>query len=297
MTGGEPLAPPSPVPWPLPSPDGPTDLTLGALIAAAWASRRDRRWDTIWQAFFALIVTVGWAVAVTGGMVCGMAVVRGRSSVWAGLACFVLWTVANSLIGFRLSAGLAENAIRRVRAPASKSRPLFTDWGGRLAICCLPLTVIAATAIPLPIAFAVWRGEGQEAAMILTGLASLTIPAAFFAAFWPVAILIKDRSDLAGWPPLPAAWRAAEGVRGPCAAAGLLAYAILVWPLGLLWAGAMFAADSPLVWGTFGVGVAVWPFTTPLAFLLLAHAHDRLSRMNAAADPACYVPGEPALPA
>jgi len=97
---------------------------------------------------------------------------------------------------------------------------------------------------------------------------------------------------LTGLRPLIAAWRACEGVRGAATAAGLFAYALLAWPIGLFLGGTLLSPQSPVPFFTLGATVVVWPFTAPPAFLLLAHAFDRMVRLEAAAEAdAGYRPG------
>ncbi|QDT17967.1 hypothetical protein [Alienimonas californiensis] len=97
------------------------------------------------------------------------------------------------------------------------------------------------------------------------------------------AALADGPTDLTLGTLLSAAWRFADGVRAEATAAGLLAYTLLAWPLGLFLGGALVAPNSPVPFLTLEATVLLRPFATPLAFLLLAHAHDRIARLEGAA--------------
>ena len=256
--------------------DGPTDLTLGSLVAAAWESW-ERRWSRfIGGGYVAELVTGAWALAMSCCVSCFAPF--GPGSAGAAVAMVALWVVSVAAVGFRTAAGLIDEAVRTVREPSPKVAPIFVPWGGRLAACGVLPTVVATTAIMLPLLAAEWAGTGFEAAGIAAGVALLIVPAALFVAFWPAAYLIPDREELAGLRPLAAAWEAAEGDRGAFAAAGLVAYASLAWPVWLFVAGALLFPRFPTPLVTLGGAFLVWPWTAPPAFLLLAHAHDRAER-------------------
>ncbi|MFH5803898.1 hypothetical protein [Alienimonas sp. DA493] len=268
------------------APDGPTNLTLGALAAAMWSSYRERLPGFALTTLAAVLLTGGWSFALLVLLALLLTTRDVRFSPATALAVGTLWGVGVSAVGFRTVAGLVDHAVRIARGaatPAGRSRFLFAAWGGRFAACGIPPVLVTATCVLLPLFASDWTGVDQRTCAVAAGLAAAVVPAAQFALLWPTPYLIRDRDDLTGLRPLAAAWRFVEGVRFEATAAGLLAYALLAWPLGLFFGGMLLAPNTPVPFYTVGATVLLWPFTAPPAFLLLAHAHDRIARLDAAA--------------
>ena len=260
----------------------PTGVTLGAVLRAAGRDWRRRGplltggcllaalfWCLLFVTQVSLALGAGWAAGVTAG---------GQESLGAFLVVYGLAALAAYPVNCAVPLGLAGLHLAAVRDELPRGgrgggeprlAPLWRTRGRRRMTLCVTLLALFGTGLGvvnyhlMRAAAELLTGGGAdlwrwEVALdwTATGLAALLI----WVLFWPLPFLIADRPDLRHVRPLRACLRLPDGAWGghlAAGAAGLVPLLVTAPVLGLL-----------------------LPVTAPLTGLILAHAYDRLDRLE-----------------
>ncbi|MEM9701037.1 MAG: hypothetical protein AAF907_01180 [Planctomycetota bacterium] len=286
MTDAAPTDPPQPPATDEPTPhglvvglDGPTDLSLPALFRAAPQTGK-RRFDRDYgRGLTAFFFTGAWSFAVLIGT-SAFGIGMSQHPAIAGLLMWNLWAVGTSMLGLRFVAGLVQNAVWALRNPQSDGGKYLPDWGGRFAGYAQPLVLMTATAGVLPIVSLLRPFVAVEVVSVIALFSLVAAPTTVFTLFWPLPFRVWADPNLTFFSALPQVWRFCEGVRGPASAAGAAALSLLICPAILPFAAGWIAGEPMVIFPILLLMVFVWPLVTPTAFLLLAHTHDRIVRLE-----------------